>query len=165
MLAFLVMMLIMQVSRSSDAVYTIHSGRRQAILLAGIFGATALGFGTFLYKLSPLLALELAAGFTLSLMHPVNALCFFVHMLFLRPWDILPDNPLFAILPRGLAGLRLFSWLIHPTNRAKLGLRTFRALLVLLAFSVWLFLSTLVTPNVAASPGLWVETYVKSVVC
>src|SRR5258708_17087965 len=105
MLPFLVMMLIMQVSRSSDAVYTIHSGRRQAILLAGIFGATALGFGTFLYKLSPLLALELAAGFTLSLMHPVNALCFFVHMLFLRPWDILPDNPLFAILPRGLSVL------------------------------------------------------------
>src|ERR1700675_2660399 len=98
---FLAMMLLVQLARSSEPGYFVQAGRAQMFwILAGFFILT-LGFGALLYNVSPILAVELAAGSVISLLHPVNALCFFVHLLYLRPWEIVTTNPLLLALPRG----------------------------------------------------------------
>src|SRR5690349_17697113 len=97
---FLPLILLIQLWRTTEPGHVTHASTLQRLaLLAAFFFFTAV-FGVFLFKVSPLLAVELAAGFTLGLMHPVNALCFFVHLLYLRPWEIVPENPVLLALPR-----------------------------------------------------------------
>jgi len=134
------------------------------IWLLAAFGLLALTFGALLANVSPLLAVELAAGFTLSLLHPVNALCFFVLQLFLRPWEIVPNNALLLALPRAVGTLCVFSWLMHPGQHGKPAARTYRTLSLLLAFSIWLFLTTFQTPNIGETQVDWFSTYFKSLI-
>jgi O-antigen ligase len=164
LLPFLVMLIWAQVGRTAEIVPTVKSGRRQAWILFGLFGILSAGFGQFLMTLSPLLALELAAGVTLSFLHPVNALCFFVEMLFLRPWRLLPTHTLLLALPRLLASVCLISWLMHPLRRGRIGSLNYRAISVLLAFSLWLFMSTLITPDYSLTQSMWFDTYFKCLI-
>jgi O-antigen ligase len=82
-------------------------------------------------------------------------------MLYLRPWDIVTDNALLLALPRLLAALCFISWLIHPGRHARPSDHASRALVPLLGFSFWLFLSTFQTPTVAATQSDWFSTYFK----
>src|SRR5450759_2346979 len=100
---FLAMVLLIQLARSTEPGYYIARGRTQMRWLLAGFGLLTLAFGALLANVSPLLAVELAAGVILSLLHPVNALCFFVTLLFLRPWEIATGNALLLALPRVLA--------------------------------------------------------------
>src|SRR5258708_2861673 len=100
---FLAMVLWMQLARASGPGYYTPPRRTHLFFLIAGFTLSTIAFGAFLFNVSPLLAVELAAGVTLSLLHPVNALCFFVHLLFLRPWEIAMDNSLLLALPRLLA--------------------------------------------------------------
>jgi len=159
---FLVMVLMVQISRSAEPGHYVSRGRRQMVWLLAAFGLSTLAFGALLANVSPLLAVELAVGFTLSLLHPVNALCFFVHLLFLRPWEIVTTNTLLLALPRAVGGLCVFSWLMHPGQHGKPAARTYRALLLLLGFSLWLFLTTFRTPNIVETQVDWFSTYFKS---
>jgi O-antigen ligase len=161
LLPFLAILLRYQTLRSVETIYTRRSGRLNAFLLFGLFTVLVLAFGNQLANLSPLLALELAAGIVLGLLHPVNALCFFAIMLFLRPWNIIPDHPLLLSLPRLLAGVSLASWLIHPARRGRVGPHAYKSVLILLAFSVWLFLSTLITPHMQETQAAWFDNYFK----
>jgi O-antigen ligase len=161
---FLAMMIWTQLARATEGGHYTQAGRTQAIWLSIGFGLLTIAFGGLLYNVSPLLAVELAAGVVLSLMHPVNALCFFVHLLFLRPWEIATSNPLLLTLPRLLAALCFISWLIHPGQHAKLSRPAVRALLIFLAFSIWLFLSTFQTPHVVDSQVDWLNAYFKSLI-
>jgi len=132
--------------------------------LLACFGLVALACVVLLFNVSPLLAVELAAGMILSLLHPVNALCLFVHLLYLRPWEIVPTNPLLLLLPRGLGFLCLFSWLIHPGQHGRPNTLTIRLLALLLMFSVWLFLTSFFTPTIVDTQIDWLSTYFKSLI-
>jgi len=159
---FLVMVFLTQLARANEPGYYVQSGRTHMLWLSAGFVFFSLVFGALLYKVSPLLAVELAAGFTISMLHPANALCLFVHLLFLRPWEIVTDNALLSALPRLVGALCVFSWLIHPGQHAKPTGRTSGVLVVLLGFSIWLFLSTFVTPQIAETQADWFATYFKS---
>src|SRR5262245_3628450 len=131
---FLIMVLWVQLWRASEIGFYIQSGRAQMVWLISGFFLLTLVFSVFLYNISPLLAIELAAGITLSFMHPVNALCFFVHMLFLRPWEIVTTNPLLLALPRVLAFVCFMSWLLHLQQHGLPTRQAYKALKILLAF-------------------------------
>jgi len=161
---FLAMLFWVQLGRTREIGYYTRSGRKQLFCLVSGFLLLTAVFGIFLFNVSPLLAVELAAGCTLSLLHPVNALCFFVHLMYLRPWEIMTNNVLLLALPRLLAFLCIFSWLLHPDQHGKPTRSTVRGLLVLLVFSGWLFLSTFQSPHVAESQADWFRTYFKSLV-
>src|SRR5579862_8116449 len=163
-LIFIGMILWTQMQRTSEPAHHIPAGGAQAAWLTAFFLVLLVAFASQLFKVSPLMALELAAGCTLSLLHPVNALCFFVHMLFLRPWEIVPDNALLLALPRLLSALCFISWMLHPSRHAKPSRRAYRSLNWILGFSVWLFLSTFFTPRIADSQTEWFGTYFKSII-
>src|ERR1051326_8910178 len=97
------MVMFIQLARASKPTSYIQYAKVQMYSLLSIFVILTLVFGAFLYRDSPLLAVELAVGFALALLHPVNALCLFIHLLFLRPWEIVTDNTLLLALPRLLA--------------------------------------------------------------
>ena len=158
------MVLLVQLARSSEPGHYISRGHRHLFWLLPAFILLALAFGACLADVSALLAAELAAGMILALLHPVNALCLLVHLLYLRPWEIATTNPLLLALPRILVALCVFSWLIHPGQHGKPGARTLRSLMLLLGFSLWLFLSTFQSPHVSESQAEWFNTYFKSLV-
>ncbi len=164
LLVFLVMVILTQLARGADpAHFTRHSHQQFRLLLLG-FVLLTICFGKFLFTVSPLLAVELAAGVMLSLLNPVNALCFFVHLLFLRPWELVLDNPLLLALPRLLAAICLFSWLIHPKKIHKLTLAQSRGLILISCFSAWLFITTFKAPVFSEAQSDWFNMYFRSLV-
>jgi len=164
LLLFLAMMVWTQAERASVPGYYSRKPRQQMIGLSIVFAALSVGLGSLLYSVSPLLGIALAAGFTLSLIHPVNALCFFVHLLFLRPWEILTTSPVLLALPRLLAAVSVISWLLYPGKCGKPTVRTTHALMLFLGFSLWLFLTTFRAPDIAVAQMDWFNTFFKSVI-
>lgn len=161
---FIANMMWTHLQRANDSTYFTQWGRQQAIFLTVVFVVLCGGFGVMLLKVSPLMAVALAAGFTFALLHPVNALCLFVHLFYLRPWEIYPDNAALMALPRILFVLWLFSWLIHPSLRGKPGQGAYRALGMILSFSAWLFISTFFTPNPSQLQSDWFNSYFKAMI-
>ncbi|OGR89031.1 MAG: hypothetical protein A2992_04355 [Elusimicrobia bacterium RIFCSPLOWO2_01_FULL_59_12] len=164
LLLFLLMVVGTQAERASVPGYYSRNPRVQIVGLSIVFGLLSLGLGALLYSVSPLLGIALAAGFTLSLIHPANALCFFVHMLFLRPWEILTTHPLLLALPRLLAAVCLVSWLLYPGKCGKPTIRTTRGLILLLSYSAWLFLTTFRVPDITAAQVEWFNIFFKSMI-
>src|SRR5438552_534457 len=160
---FLGMVLCFQMARTSDPGFYIPQARKYMFWFLAAFFLLTVAFGVLLAKVSPLLAVELAAGCVLALLHPVNALCFFVHLLYLRPWEIATTNPILLTLPRGVAFLCFFAWLIHPRH-GKPNAETLRLTNLLIFFSAWLFLTTFFTPRIAATQIDWLSTYFKSLI-
>lgn len=151
---FLGMLARAQAERPSEAPLT-SDVRIRARFFAAAFLTLAAGFTAMFGRLSPLFAVELAAGLTLALMHPANALCLLVHMLFLRPWEIVPWEPALAALPRLLLGTCVVSSLLTPRRGLGLGPGPARALALLGAFCGWLLLTTLVAPEPEAAQTEW----------
>ena len=161
-LLFLAMVLRTQFGRASDPGYFVQRGRFQLRWLASAFLLMSVAFSALLFRASPLLGVELAAAVTLSMMHPVNALCFMVHMMILRPWEIEFNNPVLMALPRLMVLLCVFSWLLHPGQHADISWRGLRGVLFLVAFSGWLLLTTTKAANPAQAQSDWFDIYVKS---
>ena len=78
---FLAMVLLVQLARSTKPGYYVQNVRHQIFWLLFGFVLLTLAFVSLLAHVSALLAVELAAGIILSLLHPVNALCLFIHLL------------------------------------------------------------------------------------
>lgn len=154
LVVFLGMLCRWQAERPSEASLTADP-RTRARFLAGAFVTLAAGFGAAFGRLSPLFAVELAAGLTLALMHPANALCLLVHMLFLRPWEIVPWEPALAALPRLLLGACAASFILTPPRGPGLAPGPARALAVLGGFCVWLLLTTMGAPEPDAAQAEW----------
>jgi O-antigen ligase len=159
---FLAMVIRTEFGRATDPEYDVQGGFAQLRWLPFAFLLMAVAFTGLLHDVSPLLGVELAAGVTLSLLHPVNALCFMIHFSILRPWEIVPDNPVLTPMPRLLVLLCMISWLIHPDRHADLSLRKHRGVLFLLAFSGWLLLTALKTPSITATVQDWYSIYFTS---
>jgi putative inorganic carbon (hco3(-)) transporter len=161
---FIGMMMLVQLARAAEGhTYIAYAQKQWGWVLLG-FAVFAVVFSGLLYNVSLLLAGQLAAGFTLALLHPMNALCLFVHLLFLRPWEIATTNPLLLALPRGVAVLCLFSWLIYRNRPTFQEPQTRRGVMLLLVFSGWLFLSTFVSPDIGETQSEWFRTYFRSLI-
>lgn len=124
----------------------------------GVGGLSAL-FLTFLGPENVLLAGALALGIALSILHPVPAVCFFVALLFLRPWEFLVNNPLLKVLPRLMAAVTASTWVTGM-------LRTRRDTFVLNSSSIlfagllgWLGLSSLFSITPGASLQRFIESF------
>src|SRR5438552_3651908 len=112
LLFFLASVLWNQVARAQNSLPYAQRAKAQAYALIGVCTLLAVTFLYFLGSLSPLLAVELAVGFTLALLHPMNAFCFFVHMFFLRPWEVMPPDAFLLQIPKLLAVTCLVSWIL-----------------------------------------------------
>jgi O-antigen ligase len=161
---FLLVVLLTQLARSAEPGYFMPGGHKYMYWLLLWFALLLIGFGAALSTTSPLLGAELAAGFTLSLLHPVNALCFLVHLLFLRPWEIVTTNAVLKALPRGTAAFCFFPWLLHRRLHGRPNAHAQYVLKLVLVFSAWLFLTTFVAPNIGQTQRDWFGTYFISLV-
>ena len=159
---FLTMVTWTEFGRASAPDYDVQGGLTQLRWLPFFFVLMAVAFTLLLYGVSPMLGLELAAGVALAMLHPVNALCFMVHLMILRPWEIEIGNPVLMLIPRFGVLLCIFSWLIHPRQHARLTWRNLRGVLFLIGFSGWILVTTIKAPSIAAAVTDWLNTYFKT---
>jgi hypothetical protein len=98
-----------------------------------------------------MLALALAAGTFVSVLDPALALCFSLSMVLIRPWEIMPENPVILAVPK-FASLFSFLWLTYVYYWVdRFGIRVNRALVIMVGFVAWLAASCFVTPDPASS--------------
>ena len=161
-LFFLAMVIQTEFGRAADPEYDVQRGFAPLRWLPFAFLPMAVAFTRLLHGVSPLLGLELAAGITLSLLHPVNALCFMIHLLILRPWEIAADNPTLNLIPRFGFTLCILSWLIHSREQARLNWRGLRSVLFLIGFSAWLLVTMIKSPSIVMSVSDYFGTYFKT---
>jgi len=93
------------------------------------------------------LSLEFGIGIVLGLLHPVNALCFFVANQFLRPWEVMEPNDLMFAMPRAIGVFAITSWALHDLKRRGFKIVWNQSCVLLLLFGVWLFLTTFKSPD------------------
>jgi len=123
-----------------------HGFLMAALLFVFVLAATVLMAGPRAPVLADWICGE-ALGITLSLLNPTAAVSFFSANLFLRPWEMVPQNPLFATLPKGLAALALVSWLWHGVRHRRVYLVFDPSLFLLLLFVIWLFFADFAAGN------------------
>jgi O-antigen ligase len=112
-----------------------------------------------------LLAFELALALVLSVVHPTLAIGFFVVFLFLRPWEIVdPDAAAILALPRIYAILALVTSAIYLYRKRQWTLRFGTPVVLLGAFSLWVFLSTFARPDVGSAQDVYFEGFFKAVI-
>lgn len=110
-----------------------------------------------------LLALALPLGLLLGLYHPVNALCMFVALLLLRPWESMETNVLMLKMPRIVAGSAFFMWLVDTLKHRRFCF-TWNWMLTLIAlFSFWLLLSTFKREVPSLAREDYFETFFKCI--
>ena len=161
---FLVMVVRTEFLRSADPEYDLQRGFVPLRWLPFAFVLMAAAFTYQLQGVSPFLGLELAAGISLSLLHPVNALCFMIHLMILRPWEIAIDNQVLGLIPRFGVSLCILSWLNHPERHKKINWRSLRGVVLLLGFAGWALLSTAKSPSISAGLSDFFGTYFKTLI-
>lgn len=119
---------------------------------------------SFLGADNALLTAALSLGIGLSLLHPVAAICFFVPLLFLRPWDFLPNNPLLKVLPRLMAALTAGTWLIGSLRSGTTTFVLGKSSILFLALVGWIALSSLFSLTPGASLKVVFESFAPTLV-
>lgn len=121
-------------------------------------------FSTFLGPSHLPLTIALALGIILSLLHPVAAICFFVSLLFLRPWEFLQNNALLKVLPRLMAAITAGTWLVGllRTRKNTFVLGSSSVLFILLLG--WVALSCLFSVTPGASLKMLFEAFAPTTV-
>jgi hypothetical protein len=159
---FLAMVAWMQFRRAQDPNYDVNRSILPLRWMPWFFILMAAVFSGFLYRTSPLFGLELAAGIALSLLHPVNALCFTIHMMILRPTEMDLSDPVLALMPRFGVLLCSLSWLMHADQHARLSWKNLRGSSYLMAFALWSLLTIVKAPNPMETLTFWLGGYFKS---
>jgi len=118
----------------------------------------SLVFLTCLGTANGILAFALAVGIVFSLLHPVPAICFFVSLLFLRPWEFLQDNTLLKALPRLMAAITTCSWGIGMLRSGRNTLVVGRPCILFILLLSWILTSTLFS----ITPGASLKTFFES---
>ncbi len=117
------------------------------IALSCIVAAMTFFFLLFLTPEDVLIGIALGAGITLSFLHPVVAVVFFIANLLGRPWELFESNFLMNILPRLLAVVALISWIVGRFQRRKMPFVWTRGLTVFSLMFLWFIISTQISPN------------------
>ena len=127
-------------------------------LSGGIFVITTL-FVCFLGAANFILAFALAVGVAFSVLHPVPAICFFVSLLFLRPWEFLQDNLLLKALPRLMAALTTCSWVVGMLRSGRNTIVIGHSYILFILLLCWICTSTLFSITPGASLRSFFESF------
>jgi len=100
---------------------------------------------------------------SLAMIHVSASACLLASSLYLRPWELLDNDPYLSVLPRLSIILCLSHLVIHFLKKGKISFQWNRLSQVLLAFTVWVFLSTLVAPDSGASQSEFFDGFMKSI--
>ena len=153
--------LIPYLARLSREVSTLGPGVSALGFLLVTTGIIVLSvvFLTCLGTANVILAFALAVGIVLALLHPVTAICFFVSLLFLRPWEFLQDNTLLKALPRLMAAITTCSWGIGMFRGGRNTLVVGRPYILFTLLLGWILTSTLFSITPGASLKSFFESF------
>ncbi|MBS1986262.1 MAG: O-antigen ligase family protein [Bdellovibrionales bacterium] len=153
-------LLLRDASRRSN----IFATRWPRAMRAGLILGTLILFAYFLDGMGGrlvLLAATYAAGFAISVLSPVTAICLFVANLFLRPWELIEDNELLLAMPRTLFYVAVGSWLFRCYRTGQWRLRWHPLCTLLFTFATWLLISTFKRSDPSEAFSLFFDLFFK----
>ena len=139
--------------------------------------ARFIGFSVFVFGLTGLVtallgvlradfAFGLALGVLISICHPLCALCFFISLFILRPWEAMPPNSFVAVVPRALALVSLLSWLIYTIKNKRFSIKWNRGCSLYASLIGWLVLSACFSSNALSGiQGLFEMFFPITILC
>ncbi|MBC7396746.1 MAG: O-antigen ligase family protein [Bdellovibrionales bacterium] len=107
------------------------------------------------------IALGLCIG--LALMNSSAAACLLASSLYLRPWELVPNDAYLVLLPRLSIILCLGHLFLHFAKIGKFDFKWNQMSLLLVAFSVWTLLTTVFAPDPGAAQGEFFDGFLKSI--
>jgi len=128
-----------------------------AFIISGVF-TLFLGFS------NALLAIALGTGIVISLLHPVVAVCFLVANLFMRPWEMMGYNSLMVLMPRLLASVTFFSWLLYSFRTHKHKLVWNVQCVFFVGLLLWLVLAGLFSGNMGEGLNFFISSFFPVIV-
>lgn len=108
-------------------------------------------------------AIEFSLLVTFSLIHPKYAVSFFVYLLLSRPWESY-DNQLMSSMPRDISYLTILSVAAHKIIKKQYYFRFNFGTVLLLAFSIWMFLSAFFSNHADLAISNYIEVFSKGVI-
>lgn len=141
----------------------IGGGQSMAVVALVGFVGLASAFTASLGIEQVILSGELAFGLMLAILRPANALAFFICLQFLRPWEVDGSSPLLLALPR-LTGLIAVVGSVISLLFARRRLRVGRGQWFLLAFAVWVFVTTFASPTPAEQQKEYFDGFFRAVI-
>lgn len=134
------------------------------LLSSAIVGGLSALFLAFLGPQNALLALALALGSLLALVHPVIATSFFLANLFLRPWELLSTNAFTEALTKLLAVICLLSWLLNRLKKRRYHVVWNRTCTWFLLLLGWFVIAALMSPSPTEALGFLFSSFFPIVV-
>ena len=134
-----------------------------------VFILGALTLGVFILLINAwetagmFLALEFSLLVMFSLVHPKYAVSFLVYLLLSRPWESY-DNQMMASMPREVSYLAIISLVSHKLFKKQYYFRFNLGTVLLLAFSVWVFLSGFFSAHADEAMYQFTEIFMKGVI-
>lgn len=129
-----------------------------------VFGLSIFGFFFQAWGLAGIFfSIEFAVLVTLSLIHPKFAVGFLLMLLMSRPWESFNDQ-LMSSMPRDASILALLVIAGHKAIKRQWYLRFNGGTFLLLAFSVWMFMSGFFSNHVDVAMVQYSEVFIKGVI-
>jgi O-antigen ligase len=146
---------------------TLAGGTPSPFHWGAAIGAFSIVLFVSVYFFEPIywfMGFALAMGSFLSVLNPAFALCFMMSMILMRPWEVMVGNELMLEVPR-FSMFFAAAWAgFYVCVVDRFHFRFHRVLVLLLAYALWLFMSTAVTPNPAEALKGIGDTIVRAVV-
>jgi O-antigen ligase len=109
------------------------------------------------------LAIEFSLLVVFSLIHPKYAISFLVYLLLSRPWESY-DNQMMASMPRDVSYLAIISLAAHKIIKKQFYFRFNLGTVLLLAFSIWVFMSAFLSHHADEALFQYSEIFIKGVI-
>ena len=109
------------------------------------------------------LAIEFSLLVVFSFIHPKYAVSFLVYLLLSRPWESY-DNQMMASMPRDVSYLAILSLAAHKIIKKQYYFRFNLGTVLLLAFSVWIFMSGFFSNHADEAIYQYTEIFMKGVI-
>lgn len=109
------------------------------------------------------LAVEFSLLVIFSLIHPKYAISFLVYLLLSRPWESY-DNQMMASMPRDVSYLVMISLIGHKIIKKQYYFKFNSGTFLLLAFSLWVFMSGFLSNHSDEAMVQFSEIYMKGVI-
>lgn len=100
---------------------------------------------------------------SLALIHSSAATSLLASSLFLRPWELIENDPYLGMLPRLSFVLCLAHLLLYFAKNKKIDFAKNSITISLIAFTLWSFMTTLFAPDPGASQGAFFDGFIKSI--
>lgn len=109
-------------------------------------------------------AVPLGLCISMALIHPSAAASLLASSLFLRPWELVAEDPFLGILPRLSITLCLAHLFLHYAQTRRIDFKHTQVARILLLFTGWAFVTTLFSSDPSASQSEFYDGFLKSLV-